>query len=84
MSTRPTIFDWRTVCGESRTHGSERGIRHPTAMWNLGLYSTKKGNHLIIWGDAIEALSSKIPDASVDLIFTDPPYNIGKNFNGRK
>ena len=23
-------------------------------------------------------------DASVDLIFADPPYNIGKNFNGRR
>lgn len=39
--------------------------------------------HQIIWGDAIEALQS-IPDGSVDLIFADPPYNIGKNFNGQK
>jgi adenine-specific DNA-methyltransferase len=44
----------------------------------------EKGNHLIIWGDTLEGLSSKIPDGSVDLIFADPPYNIGKNFNGRK
>ena len=44
----------------------------------------EKGNHLIIWGDTLDALSSKIPDSSVDLIFADPPYNIGKNFNGRK
>jgi site-specific DNA-methyltransferase (adenine-specific) len=29
-------------------------------------------------------MSAKIPDASVDLVFADPPYNIGKNFNGRK
>jgi site-specific DNA-methyltransferase (adenine-specific) len=40
--------------------------------------------HAIIWGDAIEALTTKIPDSSVDLIFADPPYNIGKSFNGRK
>jgi len=38
-------------------------------------------NHKIIHGDAIEALAS-IADNSVDLIFADPPYNIGKNFNG--
>ena len=44
----------------------------------------EKGNHLIIWGDTLDALSSKIPNSSVDLIFADPPYNIGKNFNGRK
>lgn len=37
--------------------------------------------HKIILGDAIEALKT-IPDASVDLIFADPPYNIGKSFNG--
>lgn len=37
----------------------------------------------IYLGDAIEVLKS-IPDESVDLIFVDPPYNIGKNFAGRK
>lgn len=41
-------------------------------------------NHKIFWGDAIEVLSTEIEDASIDLIFADPPYNIGKNFNGRK
>lgn len=41
----------------------------------------EKDNHKIIFGDAIEALK-KIPDESVDLIFADPPYNIGKNFDG--
>ena len=41
-----------------------------------------KNGSKIIWGDALDALFS-IPDNSVDLIFADPPYNIGKNFNGR-
>jgi adenine-specific DNA-methyltransferase len=44
----------------------------------------EKNGHAIVWGDAIEALSNEIPDGSVDLVFADPPYNIGKNFNGRK
>ncbi|MCI0698950.1 adenine-specific DNA-methyltransferase [candidate division KSB1 bacterium] len=44
----------------------------------------KKDDHAIFWGDAIEVLSGNIPDNSVDLIFADPPYNIGKSFNGRK
>lgn len=43
----------------------------------------KKNGHTIIWEDAVEALTTEIPDRSVDLIFADPPYNIGKNFNGR-
>lgn len=41
-----------------------------------------KGNHTIYHGDAIEVLRERIPDNSVDLAFVDPPYNIGKNFNG--
>lgn len=44
-------------------------------------FSNDKG--CIFHGDAIEVLS-QIPDESVDLIFVDPPYNIGKNFAGRK
>lgn len=39
-------------------------------------------SHKIIFGDAMEALKT-LPDNSVDLIFADPPYNIGKNFNGK-
>ncbi len=39
--------------------------------------------HKIILGDALIALKT-IKDDSVDLIFADPPYNIGKNFNGYK
>jgi len=34
----------------------------------------------IIHGDIEEVLDSQIADASVDLIFADPPYNIGKKF----
>ena len=37
--------------------------------------------HKLIHGDALEALQT-LPDNSIDLIFADPPYNIGKNFNG--
>jgi len=41
------------------------------------------GNHILFRGDALKILKS-IPDNSVNLIFVDPPYNIGKNFNGYK
>jgi site-specific DNA-methyltransferase (adenine-specific) len=44
----------------------------------------QKDEHKIIFGDAIHALKTSIPDESIDLIFADPPYNIGKDFNGRK
>ena len=38
-------------------------------------------NHIIYHGDSIDILRTKINDASVDLIFVDPPYNIGKKFS---
>lgn len=44
----------------------------------------EKEGHKIYWGDALQVLSDEIPDTSIDLIFADPPYNIGKDFNGRK
>ena len=46
----------------------------------MEIFGNKK--HKIIFGDVLEALKS-VPDNSVDLIFADPPYNIGKNFNGK-
>ncbi|MCQ2338362.1 MAG: adenine-specific DNA-methyltransferase [Paludibacteraceae bacterium] len=42
-----------------------------------------KGKQCIFHGDALEVLK-QIPDESVDLVFVDPPYNIGKNFAGKR
>ena len=39
--------------------------------------------HQIIHGDVIKGLK-QIDDSSIDLIFADPPYNIGKDFDGLK
>jgi site-specific DNA-methyltransferase (adenine-specific) len=38
------------------------------------------GGHGIFHGDALDLLPSEISSESVDLIFLDPPYNIGKRF----
>jgi site-specific DNA-methyltransferase (adenine-specific) len=41
--------------------------------------------HKIVQGDVIEVLQGRrIKNNSVDLIFADPPYNIGKIYNGFK
>jgi adenine-specific DNA-methyltransferase len=37
--------------------------------------------HIIFHGDALGILSNEIASESVDLIFVDPPYNIGKQFS---
>ncbi|MFW6172992.1 MAG: adenine-specific DNA-methyltransferase, partial [Elusimicrobiota bacterium] len=43
----------------------------------------EKDGHKVINGSAIEALK-EIQNESIDLIFADPPYNIGKKYNGKK
>ena len=48
---------------------------------NIEEFSNDNGR--IFHGDALEVLQ-QITDESVDLLFVDPPYNIGKNFAGRK
>ena len=37
----------------------------------------------IFHGDCLDAMKN-IPDGSVDLVFTDPPYGIGKEYDGHK
>ncbi len=41
-------------------------------------------DHTVYQGDSIKILENEIEDKSIDLIFADPPYNIGKDFNGLK
>src|SRR5471030_1800387 len=50
------------------------------AAMEMEIFGNNK--HKIIHGDALEALRTEVADGSVDLIFADPPYNIGKIFNG--
>jgi site-specific DNA-methyltransferase (adenine-specific) len=40
----------------------------------------EKEGHKIIWGNALDILTEEIKNRSIDLIFADPPYNIGKSF----
>ena len=53
-------------------------------MCNTDIELLGRDEHRIICGDALRVLSQHIPNNSVDLIFADPPYNIGKDFAGRK
>lgn len=52
-------------------------------QFNSNIESHGNEHQRIFHGDALEVLS-QIPDESVDLIFVAPPYNIGKDFAGRK
>ena len=43
----------------------------------------KNKNHAIYNGDVLKCFN-KIKDETIDLVFADPPYNIGKDFDGLK
>lgn len=50
---------------------------------NCDVFNFGTEAHRIFHGDALRVLES-IEDESIDLIFADPPYNIGKDFAGIK
>lgn len=54
--------------------------RPRTEGGEIGIQVFEKAGHSVFLGDAIEVLESRIESESVDLIFADPPYNIGKKF----
>jgi site-specific DNA-methyltransferase (adenine-specific) len=41
-----------------------------------------KDGHTVVHGDVLSVLDTCVADESVNLIFADPPYNIGKQFSG--
>ena len=43
----------------------------------------KQFQNKVICGDALKILP-KVPDESVDLVFADPPFNVGKDYGGFK
>lgn len=45
------------------------------------IFKSENEDHIIFQGDVLENIKA-ISDESVDLIFADPPYNIGKDFDG--
>lgn len=46
---------------------------------NISKYS--KDDHTVVHGDTLVVLDELVADNSVNLIFADPPYNIGKQFS---
>ena len=52
------------------------------AMKHGSVRTFEKDGHVIHWGEALTVLERKVKDQSIDLIFADPPYGIGKKFAG--
>ena len=49
-------------------------------MTSTAIREFNKRDTTIYWGDCIIALNEKVANESVNMIFADPPYNIGKKF----
>jgi len=39
------------------------------------------GRNLLFYGDNVDVLRNRIPSASVDLIYLDPPFNSNRSYN---
>ncbi len=61
---------------------NQQNTKRESAMKSFKRF--EKDGQVIILGEAIDILKHHIEDETIDLIFADPPYNIGKNFNGTK
>ncbi|MHB8638075.1 MAG: adenine-specific DNA-methyltransferase [Fimbriimonadaceae bacterium] len=68
MFPEPSIPTSDPVLGPEATEGAR-----PSSFGN--------SDHRVLWGDALDQLRANVPDASADLVFVDPPYNIGKVFS---
>jgi adenine specific DNA methylase Mod len=39
------------------------------------------GRNLLFYGDNLDVLRNRIPSASVDLVYLDPPFNSNRSYN---
>lgn len=77
-------------CNERSCSCSDPSIGHLSAPPKPSVDSTSftkppwvhfhESDRSIYWGEAVEVLQHGIANESIDLIFADPPYNIGKRF----
>ena len=56
-------------------------LKNQASLKNIKGDSNQNLANQIINGDCLESLK-EIPDSSIDFVFTDPPYNLGKNYCG--
>lgn len=72
----------KELCGEGQ-EGKPPWAREGTMpRWTVRIFEQNESK--IVEADVFEGLELSVPDGAADLIFVDPPYNIGKVFNGKK
>jgi len=58
---------------------SKRSVSHPTAMMDLMKPILTTAHGRLYQGDCLDVMAT-IADESVDLVFADPPFNLGKDY----
>ena len=56
------------------------GLRHPAGRLCYALVNMD-GKNKLYFGDNLKILREYVPDASVDLIYLDPPFNSSATYN---
>ena len=59
---------------------ASRRRRRSAGVCPQGLRLLGDEQHTVAWGDSVTHLDGVVEDGSVDLVFADPPYNIGKKY----
>jgi adenine-specific DNA-methyltransferase len=68
-----------SVIDSENSPKAEAQARFEALLWTLGAPLFRGDRYAIYKGDCLELLAC-IPDGSIDLTFTSPPYNIGKEY----
>ena len=74
------VFEGRSSLSQARSRLARRAraARQAAALADLPPLDEAAGR--VIVGDAVRSLASEVDYDSVDLVFTDPPYNIGVDY----
>jgi adenine specific DNA methylase Mod len=65
----------------SRTKSSTRFDQLTLPLLRAGTKGTGVTKRHLHYGDNLHVLREHVPDASVDLIYLDPPFNSNANYN---
>ena len=66
------------------TVDSADGERLSTALLEAERFSWSQFKNVGVVNGDYKAVAKEIPEGSVDLLFLDPPYNLNKDFNGKR
>ncbi len=77
----PSLARVDTALREGLTSRAAFRLSHYAILASLTLLTRNAMKNRLYYGDNLEILRNHFPDASVDLIYLDPPFNSNRNYN---